>query len=138
MPQLRAATSVGLKVQADIAKATADPTYVIKNHGIKHTVMGWCFRPMDTVDLAKHCKAIGLTGIEGIDKKYYPDMKALGLDISLVGSHGFAKGPCDPRYFNESVKSLQDAIELAASVGSKKVITFTGMKFDGMDRGESH
>jgi len=28
---------------------------------------------------------------------------------------------------------LRDAIEVAAAVGSRKVITFTGMRFDGMD-----
>lgn len=96
--------------------------------------MGWCFKPMAVLELAKHAKSAGLRGMEGIDKKFYPEVKALGLEISLVGSHGFAKGPCDPRYYDECVKSLQDAIDLAASVGSKKVITFTGMKFDGMDR----
>ncbi len=129
-----AVSTLSSRAQADIAKAGAQADYVIKNHGIKHTVMGWCFNPMNTVELAKHCKAIGLKGMEGIDRKYYPDVKALGMDISLVGSHGFAKGPCDPKYYDESVKSLQEAIDVAAGVGSKKVITFTGMKFDGMDR----
>lgn len=135
-----ALSALGVSAAASSARAlsidhgAADPAYTIKNQHIKQTVMGWCFKPMDTLELAKHCKAIGLRGMEGIDKKYYPDVKALGLDISLVGSHGFAKGPCDPRYFDECVKSLQDAIDLAADVGSKKVITFTGMKFDGMDR----
>ena len=117
-----------------IEKSAADPAFRIKNHNLKQTIMGWCFKPMDTVELAKHCKDIGLLGIEGIDKKFYPDVKRLGLGISLVGSHGFAKGPCDPRYYDEVIKSLTDAINLAADVGSKKVITFTGMKFDGMDR----
>ncbi len=125
--------AITLPARADIAKAGARGDYSIKGSGLKHTVMGWCFKPMDTLELAKHCKAIGLKGMEGIDKKYYPDVKAMGMDISLVGSHGFAKGPCDPRYYDECVKSLTDAITLAADVGSKKVITFTGMKFDGMD-----
>ena len=70
-----------------IAKAAADPAYKIKNSGIKHTLMGWCWKPMDTLELAKHAKEIGLKGIEGIDSKLYPDVKKLGLDISLVGSH---------------------------------------------------
>jgi hydroxypyruvate isomerase len=129
-----ATTAIASRAQADIAKAAAHADYVIKNHGIKHTVMGWCFKPMDMMELAKHCKAMGLVGIEGIDSKLYPDVKALGLDISLVGSHGFAKGPCDPKHYEFAVKSLTDGINLAADVGSKKVITFTGMKFDGMDR----
>jgi hydroxypyruvate isomerase len=89
---------------------------------------------MDTLELAKHAKAIGLVGIEGIDSKLYPEVKKLGLDISLVGSHGFAKGPCNPAFHDEVVTKLTDSINLAADVGCKKVITFTGMKFEGMDR----
>lgn len=117
-----------------IAKTAADPAYKIKNHGIKHTLMGWCWKPMDTLELAKHAKEIGLVGIEGIDSKLYPEVKKLGLDISLVGSHGFAKGPCNPAFHDEVVTKLTESINLAADVGCKKVITFTGMKFDGMDR----
>ena len=118
---------------ADTSRAAADPTYTVRNHGIRHTVMGWCFNPMDTLELARHAKAIGLTGIEGIDRKYYADVKKLGLEISLVGRHGFADGPCDPRFFDQSIAKLAEGIEVAKEVGSKKVITFTGMRFDGMD-----
>ena len=78
---------------ADTSRAAADPGYRIRNHGIRHTVMGWCFNPMDTLELARHAAAIGLEGIEGIDRRFYPDVKKLGLSISLVGSHGFAEGP---------------------------------------------
>ncbi|HEY1083326.1 MAG TPA: TIM barrel protein, partial [Prosthecobacter sp.] len=50
------------------------------------------------------------------------------------GSHGCAKGPCNPQYREEVIKSLTESIDVAADVGCQKVITFTGMKFDGMDR----
>jgi hydroxypyruvate isomerase len=129
-----AATAASRLSAQTIAKAAADPAYVIKNKGIKHTLMGWCWKPMDMLVLAKHAKEIGLVGMEGIDSKLYPDVKKLGLDISLVGSHGFAKGPCNPEFHDEVVTKLTDSINLAAEVGCKKVITFTGMKFDGMDR----
>lgn len=137
-----ATASAGLAVTssasaASIDKAAADPAYRIKNSGIKHTLMGWCWKPMDTLVLARHAKDIGLVGIEGIDKKYYPEVKELGLGISLVGSHGFAKGPCNPQYRDEVIKALTESIDLAADVGSKKVITFTGMKFEGMDRDQA-
>lgn len=132
-----AATAASRLSAQTIAKAAADPAYVIKNKGIKHTLMGWCWKPMDTLVLAQHAKEIGLIGIEGIDSKLYPDVKKLGLDISLVGSHGFAKGPCDPKFRDEVIAKLSDSINLAADVGCKKVITFTGMKFDGMDRDQA-
>jgi len=118
---------------ADIARAAADPHYRIRNAGIRHTLMGWCFKPMDTLELARHAKEIGLVGIEGIDRKHYADVRKLGLDISLVGSHGFSHGPCNPDYRDEVVAKLEDAIDVAAGVGCRKVITFTGMRFDGMD-----
>ena len=114
--------------------ATVDPAFTIKQQHLKQTIMGWCFKPMDTLELARHCKAIGLRGMEGIDKKFYPDIKALGLGISLVGSHGFSNGPCNPKFRAEVIAKLTDGINLAAEVGCKKVITFTGMKFAGMDR----
>lgn len=119
---------------AIIDKAAADAAYTIKNSGIKHSVMGWCFKPMDVSELIGHCAAIGLKGMEGIDRKYYPEVKAAGMDISLVGSHGFGNGPCNPANHDEVVAKLTEAIDVAVEVGSKKVITFTGMKFDGMDR----
>jgi hydroxypyruvate isomerase len=101
---------------------------------VKHTLMGWCWKPMDTLVLAKHAKDIGLKGIEGIDRKHYKDVREMGLEISLVGSHGFAKGPCNPEFRDEVVAKLDEAIDVAAEVGCKKVITFTGMRFEGMDR----
>lgn len=128
---LPAATSVSA---VDIAQAAADSGYKIKNSGIKHTLMGWCWKPMDTLELAKHAKDIGLVGIEGIDRKYYPDVKKLGLEISLVSGHGFSNGPCNPKFRDEVIAKLTEGIDVAADVGAKKVITFTGMKFDGMDR----
>jgi len=117
----------------DTARSAADPAYRIRNAGIRHSLMGWCFQPMDTLELARHARDIGLVGIEGIDRKHYDDVRKLGLEISLVGSHGFDRGPCNPAFRDEVVAKLADAIDVAARVGSKKVITFTGMRFDGMD-----
>ena len=119
------------------AKAAADPAYKIKNHHLKQTVMGWCFKPMDALTLAKHCRDIGLVGIEGIERAAYKDAMALGLKISLVSSHGFNNGPCNPKYRAEVIAKLTDSINVAADVGCKKVITFTGMKFAGMERDEA-
>jgi hydroxypyruvate isomerase len=128
------ASAVPRAAARTIEKSAADPAYTIKNHHLKQTVMGWCFKPMDVMVLAKHCKDIGLAGMEGIDKKYYPDVKAMGMGISLVGSHGYTNGPCNPAFHDEVVAKLTESIHLAADVGCKKVITFTGMKFEGMDR----
>lgn len=119
---------------AQLPRSEADPNYVAKNGRIRQSIMGWCFnKHFDAVTLAKHCKALGIVAMEGIPAKSYPEVRKLGLGISLVGSHGFSNGPCNPEYKDEVVKKLMDGIELAKSIGTKNVITFTGMRFDGMD-----
>ena len=108
--------------------------FKIKNGKIRQSVMGWCFKPMPTMDLAKHCKEIGLVAMEGIDAKHYPAVRELGLKISLVsGGHGFRNGPCDPKNTETVINGLKKGIDLAAEIGTKSVITFTGMKYKDMD-----
>lgn len=48
-----------------------------------------------------------------------------------------AKGPCNPENREACIKSLRESIDAAAEVGCTKVITFTGMKFEGMDRDQA-
>jgi len=119
---------------AQMAREEADPEFVVKNGKIRQSIMGWCFKDhFDAVELAHHCKEIGLVAMEGIPRDAYPEVRKLGLTISLVGSHGFAKGPCNPANRAEVVSKLTEAIDVAKSVQSPSVITFTGMRFDGMD-----
>lgn len=129
-----AAGFVANQAMAQLPRSGADPNYVVKNKRIRQSIMGWCFKDhYDTPTLAKHCKALGIVAMEGISSNDYPAVMKLGLDISLVGSHGFAQGPCNPEFKDLVVKKLTDGIDLAASIGTKNVITFTGMRFDGMD-----
>ena len=103
-----AALSATPAARADILRAQADPAFKTKNNRIHQSIMGWCFKPMDALTLAKHCKDMGLVAMEGIDKAAYKDVMALGLKISLVGSHGFQKGPCNPEHKDFVAKSLID------------------------------
>lgn len=133
---IQAAVAVGSLAgiaHAQLPRAAATADFKVKRGRIRQSVMGWCFNPMKAVDLAKHCKDIGLVAIEGIGREAYPAVKELGLEISLVGSHGFARGPCNPAFQDETVAKLTEAIDVAVGVGCKRVITFTGMKFEGMD-----
>ena len=115
----------------------ANQKFRIRNGRIKQSIMGWTFNPMPTLELAKLCKEIGLVAMEGISPKFYPKIRELGLDISLVGSHGFKKGPVDPANHDECVQKIKQSIELCASAGYKRVITFTGMKAEGIDDEEA-
>ena len=112
--------------------------FKIKNNRIRQSIMGWCFNPMPTIELAKHCKEIGLVAMEGIDSKHYPAVRELGLKISLVsGGHGFKNGPCNPKNTDTVINGLKKGIDLAADIGTKKVITFTGMSYKDMDPDEA-
>lgn len=119
---------------AQLPRSAAVADYRIQNGNIRQSIMGWCFnKHFNGPELAKHCKDIGLVAMEGISPDDYPAVRALGLDISLVSSHSFKEGPCNPKFRDKAVATLKERIELAASVNCPSVITFTGMKFDGMD-----
>ena len=117
---------------ADPGSDRPGPEFKATNKNIRHSVMGWCFNPMPALELAGHCKAMGMLAMEGISAKHYPAVKKLGLAISLVGSHGFKKGPCDPKNRDYCVDTLRKSIDLAAQVGAPGVITFTGMRVKGL------
>ena len=123
-----AATIGNIKAESD------KKLFKVKNGRIRQSVMGWCFNPMPTMELAKQCKEIGLVAMEGIDAKHYPAVRELGLKISLVsGGHGFRNGPCDPKNTETVINGIKKGIDLAADIGTKSVITFTGMKYKDMD-----
>ena len=96
--------------------------------------MGWTFNPMPTEELIAACADIGLIGIEGIGRQFYPAARKAGLEISLVGSHGFDKGPNDPKNHKMVVEKLIDGINVAKDVGAKRVITFVGMEDPNIER----
>ncbi|MEX2212571.1 MAG: TIM barrel protein [Phycisphaeraceae bacterium] len=120
------------RAAAVAAENSGERPSAVTNGKIKQSVMGWCFNPMPTEELARKGKALGLVAIEGISEKHYPLVRDLGLKISLVGSHGFAKGPCDPANRDMVIKVLNERIDLAAEVGAPGVITFTGMRVKGL------
>ena len=140
MFQVAGLAGVGATVSmanAQAPKDAVDSMFRIKNNRIKQSVMGWCFKsdpnPMSSIDIAKACVSIGIPGIEGISAQDYPAVRKLGLEISLVSSHGFAKGPVDPDNHTAVIKKLKESIDIAVDVKCPSVITFTGMRKDGID-----
>ncbi|QDU25904.1 Hydroxypyruvate isomerase [Anatilimnocola aggregata] len=109
-----------------------EPDFKVKHGRIRQSVMGWCFNPLPAVELAKHCREIGIVGIEGIGADHYPAVRKLGLKISLVGSHGFAKGPFNRDNHEFCLAKLRTGIDLAVENECENVITFTGMREQGI------
>lgn len=114
------------------AAADEKSAFRITRRRIHQSVMGWCFNPMPVPELIDHSVAIGLEGIEGIDRKFYPLAREKGLQISLVGSHSFATGPVDRANHESCEQALRSAIDAAVKADAKRVITFTGMRVPGM------
>ncbi len=135
--QTAAATCAGAALAsqdaaAQMPRSFVEPDFQIRNQRIRQSIMGWTFNPMPTPALAKLCKDIGLVAMEGVGREHYPMIKQLGLQISLVSSHGFDKGPFNVANHDAVIKSLREAIDAAVQVGCSKVITFTGMKEPGI------
>jgi len=123
-----------LKVQAAQA---VPPDFRIRKGRIRQSIMGWTFNPMPVEVLARHCREIGLVAMEGIDARHYPMIREVGLAVSLVGSHGFSQGPLDPANHAMVEQKLREGIDLAAQVGCRNVITFTGMRKAGISDEEA-
>jgi hydroxypyruvate isomerase len=133
---LAGAALTSLETTAQMARSLADPDFRIRNRRIRQSIMGWTFDPMPTPELARLSKDIGLVAIEGVGREHYPMIRELGLQISLVGSHGFAEGPFNRANHPKVTQSLREGIDVAVQFGSSKVITFTGMREPGISSEE--
>lgn len=129
---LAAATAASLPVAK--AAATRTPAgvpgenYKIQNGRIRHSVMGWCFNPMPTGELMAGCHRMGMTAMEGIERKFYPELRKIGMKPSLISSHGFKDGPSSRDNHAACLAKLREAIDVAVEFGAPGVITFTGMR----------
>lgn len=113
-----------------------EPDFRIRNGRIRQSIMGWTFNPMPVPELARLCRDIGLVAMEGVGREHYPMIRELGLEVSLVGSHGFDRGPVNPEHHPMVIRSLREGIDTAVAFGCNKVITFTGMRVPGMSTEE--
>ena len=126
------ASSVAAIAAGSTGVAANNANFKISKGRIRQSIMGWTFNPMPTGELARLCKEIGLVAMEGVGAEHYPMIKELGLEISLVGSHGFARGPFNPANHEFVIEKLREGIDLAVKFGSPSVITFTGMREPGI------
>ena len=126
-------------VQADTSQQQIGPgiDYKVSKGRLKQSVMGWCFKPMPMPQLIEAGAKMGLSAIEGIDKKHYPLARKHGLGISIVGSHGFAKGPVNPKNHEFCIQKLREGIDTAVKWDSPGVITFTGMREESISNKQS-
>jgi hydroxypyruvate isomerase len=115
-----------------IEPQTTEP--IIKNGRIKQSLVHWCFAPHWEVEaMIRVAKQLGCGSIELIEPKYFPQLKANGLQcaigtIDMSPDPPFVKGFNNPKYRAQVLKATRDAIDACAEYGYKNVITFTGMR----------
>ena len=117
----------------EAAENEINADYKVQNRRIRQSVMGWCFDPMPTKELLQASKEIGLIAAEGISAEYYDFANSIGLKISLVSSHGFAKGPLSRDNHPYCIEKLTQGIDLCKKYDCRNLITFTGMREKGID-----
>jgi hydroxypyruvate isomerase len=127
------AASGSCGVLAQTPMKAADPAFKIRNGRIRQSIMGWTYSPMPALELAQLCRNIGLVAMEGIDREEYAKVRELGLEISLVSSHGFVQGPFNRAHHASVIAALREGIDVAVAHRAERVITFTGMREPGID-----
>ena len=119
-------------VEPDSRRDVPPADYHIQNGRIRQSVMGWCFNPLPIEELVEACQKVGMAAMEGIGREHYPLVRAKGMGISLVSSHGFKKGPLSRENHAYCIDKLREAIDVAVEFDCPSVITFTGMREDGV------
>jgi len=105
--------------------------YRIRKGHIQQSVYGWCFRPMPPEQLIRACHKMGIPGMD-VGATHYPLLRELGMHVTMVGSHGFKRGPFSRANRSFCIDQLHKSIDTAVQWGSRQVITFTGMREEGI------
>ncbi|MEM6689873.1 MAG: sugar phosphate isomerase/epimerase family protein, partial [Planctomycetota bacterium] len=118
----------GSEVSADISAQT-------QSGRLNQSVCKWCFKKMSLEEMAVEAKRLGLVGIDLLKADDFPTLKKHGLVCTMVSSHSLANGLCEPKFHEECLNALNEAIEAASAAGYRNVITFSG-NARGMSRKE--
>ncbi|MGB2612168.1 MAG: hydroxypyruvate isomerase, partial [Isosphaeraceae bacterium] len=115
---------------------TAEPRAAVKNGRIQQSIVHWCFEKYWPIDeFIKSAKGLGISSIELLPVKYFPQLKEAGLtnaigQIDMGSDPPFVKGFNNPKHWDQVMKATREAIDACAEYGYKNVICFTGYKED--------
>ncbi len=125
------ATAAGavVPIQALHANAQVDA----KKGRIKQSVCKWCYGALSLEQMCVEAVKLGLVGIDLLEPKDFKTLKQHGLVCTMVTSHKLTDGLCEPKYHDESLKLINDAIEATSAEGWRNVICFSG-NARGIDR----
>ncbi|MFM7975264.1 MAG: sugar phosphate isomerase/epimerase family protein, partial [Pirellula sp.] len=101
---------------------------------LNQSLCKWCYdKNLSLDELCVHAKKMGLVGIDLLGPKDFETLKKHGLVCTMVTSHKLSDGLCDPKYWDEALKTINDSIEAASAAGFRNVICFSG-NARGIDR----
>lgn len=127
----------GRAAEADLTLRHVPPEdYRIQRGRIRQSVYSWCFEPMPEEQLIRACHRMGIPAMD-VSEKQFPLLRQLGMQVAMVSSHGFARGPVSRDNHAFCIEKLKTAIDTAVRWGSANVITFTGMRVKGMSDAEA-
>lgn len=110
--------------------------YRIQHGRIRQSVYSWCFEPMPEEQLIRACHRMGIPAMD-VSEKQFPLLRQLGMQVAMVSSHGFVRGPVSRDNHAFCIEKLRAAIDTAVRWDSANVITFTGMRVKGMSDAEA-
>lgn len=102
---------------------------------IKHSLVSWCYLPhfdKSPEKLAEAAKKLGCVSVELIPPETWPTLKKLGLTCAIASSHGFVQGMNNPKHWDKCHTILNERIDQCAAAGVPSVISFTGMREEGI------
>jgi hydroxypyruvate isomerase len=101
---------------------------------LKQSMCKWCYdKNLSLEQLCVAAKEMGMVGIDLLTPKEFETVKKHGLVCTMVSSHSLTNGLCDPKYWDEALKTLNETIEATSAAGFRNVICFSG-NARGMDR----
>jgi hydroxypyruvate isomerase len=101
---------------------------------LNQSLCKWCYdKNLSLEELCVHAKKMGLVGIDLLGPKDFETLKKHGLVCTMVTSHKLTDGLCDPKYWDEALRIINESIEAASSAGFRNVICFSG-NARGIDR----
>jgi hydroxypyruvate isomerase len=87
-------------------------------------------------ELARLCVESRIAGIDQAKPADWPALKREGVTCSLTPTHGVTKGLCVPRYHDECLRRISDAIELSSEAHYPNVVCYSGCT-EGLEREEA-
>ena len=94
---------------------------------VKQSVSYWCYGKIPLDEFCKQAKAMGIVGIDLLDPKDWPTVKANGLVTAMCnGPGGIGRGWIDRKLHDELVEKGEKRLQEVADAGLPNMIVLSG------------